>query len=104
MTVTRNICMSKLRDRSKHNALAEQNKPVEFPNIAQSEDRMLLSDALKILSDEERKIIALRTTACLKHSEIARVLGIPATTVRSKYRRALKKLKQYLTKGGAYRE
>lgn len=104
MTVTKNICISKLRARNKFNPLSDEDKPIAFPDISRSEDRMLLNEALKILTDEERKVIILKTVAQLKHREIATVLGIPQATVRSKYRRALKKLKQYLTKGGAYRE
>lgn len=104
MTVTKNICISKLRARNKLKPLSDEDKPIAFPDISRSEDRMLLNEALKILTDEERKVIILKTVAQLKHREIATVLGIPQATVRSKYRRALKKLKQYLTKGGAYRE
>lgn len=104
MTVTKNICISRLRNRSKLKPLSDEDKPIAFPDISKSEDRMLLNEALKILTDEERKVIILKTVAQLKHREIATVLGIPQATVRSKYRRALKKLKQYLTKGGAYRE
>lgn len=104
MTVTKNICISRLRNRSKLKPLSDEDKPIAFPDISRSEDRMLLNEALKILTDEERKVIILKTVAQLKHREIATVLGIPQATVRSKYRRALKKLKQYLTKGGAYRE
>ena len=102
MTVTRNICISRLRERKK--TLPVEEQPGDFPDISQSEDRIILNEALKSLSDEERRIVTLRSAAGLKHSEIAAVLGIPAATVRSKYRRALKKLKQYLTKGGAFRE
>ncbi len=104
MTVTRNICISKLRERKKLRPLDEQDEPAEYPGLVRSEDRILLSEALKQLSDDERKIVILRTSADLKHKEIATVLGMPAATVRSKYRRAIKKLRQYLTKGGAYRE
>ena len=104
MTVTRNICISKLRDRKRLSPMDAEDEPAEFPQLFQSEDRILLSEALQILSDEERKVVTLRSVAGLKHSEVAAVLGIPPATVRSKYRRALKKLKQYLTKGGAYRE
>lgn len=104
MTVTRNICISKLRDRKKLITLDEEDAPGDFPDLDHSENRILVSDALKTLSDEERRIIVLRSTADLRHREIAAVLGIPASTVRSKYNRAIKKLKQFLTKGGAFRE
>ncbi len=104
MTVTRNICISKLRERGKTLPLDEQEEPADFPAIAQSEDRMLISEALKTLTDEERRIVVLKSAAGLRHREIAAVLGIPPATVRSKYRRAIKKLKQFLMKGGAFRE
>lgn len=104
MTVTRNICISKLRDRNKTKPLDDTDKPVEFPEFVRSENRILLGEAMKILTDEERKVIILKAVAGLKHKEIATVLGMAPSTVRSKYHRAIKRLKQYLTRGGAFRE
>lgn len=105
MTVTRNICISKLRERKKLLPLDEQNElPAVFPDISRREDRIVISEALKALGDDERRIVILRSTAGLRHREIAAVLGIPPATVRSKYNRAIKKLKHMLTKGGAFRE
>lgn len=104
MTVTRNICMTKLRERKKHQPLGREDEAIDYFDTTQSDDRIALNEALKTLSDEERRIVLLHSVAGLRHKEIAAVLGIPASTAKSKYHRALKKLKQYLTKGGAYRE
>ena len=66
-----------------------------------TEDRTVLTAALSTLSDEERQIIMLHVTAGLKHREIAQLLELPLSTVLSKYRRALAKLKQKLEGGDA---
>ena len=66
-----------------------------------TEDRTVLTAALSALSEEERQIIMLHVTAGLKHREIAQLLELPLSTVLSKYRRALSKLKQKLEGGDA---
>lgn len=101
MTITRNICLTKLRERKKRQELEREEEAIEYFDTAQSDDRIALNEALKILSDEERRIIALHSVAGLKHREIAAVLDMPPSTARSKYRRALKKLRKHLTEGGA---
>lgn len=99
MTVTRNVCMTKLRERKKLQQLIEE-EPVEYFDSAQSDDRIALNAALKSLNDTERRIVLLHSVAGLKHREIATVLGLSLSNVKSKYHRALKKLKKYLTEGG----
>ena len=104
MTVTRNLCISRLRTRSKSTDLQSADEPADYSSIATSEDRIVLAEGLKALSDEEQRIVILHAVSGLKHREIAAVLGVPVSTVTSKYRRALKKLKTILEKGGAFRE
>ena len=104
MTVTRNLCISRLRTRSKTADLQSADEPADYSSIATSEDRIVLAEGLKTLSDEEQRIVILHAVSGLKHREIAAVLGVPVSTVTSKYRRALKKLKTILEKGGAFRE
>ena len=58
-----------------------------------SEDRVVLEAALRLLTGEERRIVMLHAVAGLKHRETAELLELPLSTVLSKYRRALKKLK-----------
>lgn len=58
------------------------------------ENEMFLEKAFSTLNKEERVIIILHMIDGLKHREISEVLGIPLSTVLSKYNRALKKLKK----------
>ena len=100
MTITRNLCISRLRQRSRTAALTGSDEPADYSSIMNSEDRIVLAEGLKALTEEEQRIILLHAAAGLKHREIAAVLGVPISTVTNKYRRALKKLKHILEKGG----
>lgn len=52
----------------------------------------VVEEMLKSLTEEERLIVTLTVFGGYKGQEIARILGRNHSTVRSKYRRALKKL------------
>ena len=100
-TIARNLCYMRFRDR-KHEA------DVELDDLNQTEmgelcrqienvaDRMALMAALEILKEDERQIVILHASAGMKHREIAASLQMPLATVLSKYRRAMKKLEEYL--------
>ncbi|MBR5472193.1 MAG: hypothetical protein IKU81_08835 [Oscillibacter sp.] len=60
------------------------------------EDRQLLQTALAALSQTERQVVLLHAVTGLKHREIAEILELPLATVLSKYRRALRKLKEWM--------
>lgn len=72
MTVTRNLCLHKLR------ACMEQ------------------------LGGEERRIFLLHAVAGFKHREIAEFMELPLATVLSKYSRAVKKMRKYLEEAELY--
>ena len=55
-------------------------------------DRMIVQEMLSELSEDERKIVALAVFGEYRGEDIARMLHMRHSTVRSKYRRALKKL------------
>ena len=88
----------KLRERGK----TQDMEPEEWDRLAAdnplvtSEDRQVLQAALDGLSDEERRVVILHAGTGWKHREIAQLLELPLSTVLSKYRRALSKLKQRL--------
>lgn len=90
-----NQCNTKLRRRMSRQTveLAEELK-YEAP----LEDQLIVSELLKDLSDEERKIVVLSVYGGYKGEEIAKFLKKPHSTVRSQYRRALKKLEEKLKK------
>ncbi len=103
LAITRNLALMKLRERSRTRDLS----PEDWESFAidshdvTAEDRTVLAAALSKLSDEERQVVMLHASAGLKHREIAQLLEMPLSTVLSKYRRALAKLKQTLEGGDA---
>lgn len=100
-TIARNLCYMKFREQKREADLgpeeAAELKPAEYcPQIEEAADKLVLDAALQLLKEEERKIVLLRTSAGMKHREIAAALDLPLATVLSKYNRAMKKLKDYL--------
>lgn len=56
----------------------------------------MLETAFQILSREECQIIMLHAVSGLKHREVGELLGLPLSTVLSKYNRGIKKLRGQL--------
>ena len=69
------------------------NEPAEIFDFDISID---LRNALNALSEEEREIVTLSAIGNYKSHEIAKITGYPASTVRSKLKRALKKMRDRL--------
>ena len=88
-----NQCKMHLRKKSVTGTVEMMEEPVFEPKM---EDAMVAEDMLAVLSDEERQIVALAVFGGYKGEEIARILHMKHSTVRSKYRRALKKLEQHI--------
>lgn len=99
-TIARNLCLMKLRtaSRTSDTPMEELEDSNYFASSDEHhvEDRMVLQAALDILAEEDRQIVILHAVSGLKHHEIAKSLGMPLSTVLSKYNRSLKKLKKYL--------
>lgn len=88
-----NQCMTFLRKK----AARGTSELMEEPSIELAlEDSMAAEDLLSVLSGEERQIVALSVFGGYKGEEIAQLLHIKHSTVRTKYRRALKKMERYL--------
>lgn len=101
-TIARNYCMMHYRKEQKKAELGFEeleNMPA-LSKIEKKEERMVLEAALGILTEEERQIVILHAVTGMKHREIARMLSMPLSTVLSKYRRSLTKLKAHLEGGG----
>lgn len=98
MTITRNLCLQKLRERRKLADLPQEDwEPyLESREEITPEDRLVLSACMESLSDEERQIVVLHAVSGFRHREIAALMALPLPTVLSKYTRALKKLRQRL--------
>ena len=100
-TITRNLCRDLQRSQSRDGQSPEDlENDARFSYISDPTDRLVLAAALKTLGDEERQVVLLHAVSGLKHREIAQDLGLPLSTVLSRYNRALKKLKRYLTEEG----
>ncbi len=96
LTIVRNLCYDRLNGR---------HDPVNIEDVAEpadeqtdpaglTETRMLINTAMSVLDDSEYQIVSLHALTGWKHREIADFTGIPLSTVLSKYRRALVKMKQ----------
>ena len=92
-TILVNQCMTFLR---KKNAKGVSELVWEPSFELNLEDGAVAEDLLSVLSEEEQQIVVLSVFGGYKGEEIARVLHIKHGTVRTKYRRALKKMERYL--------
>lgn len=101
LTITRNLCLRRLQERKRSSDLpqADWERCLEGREELLPEDRLLLTQCMERLTDQERNIVVLHVVSGFKHREIAEMLSLPLATVLSKYRRALKKLKQSFGKG-----
>lgn len=102
ITIAKNLCLMKLRERKKTADIEEDEFFVDAhynENAMSPEDRFILNECMNALSDEERQIVVLHAVSGFKHREIASFLDMALPTVLSKYNRALKKLKNSLSKG-----
>lgn len=97
-TIARNVCLMKMRQQKHYVAFSveQAQPPLDFDQIEDLEDRIVLKTAFQILSQEECQIIFMHAVTGLKHREIGELLNIPLSTVLSKYRRGLMKLKSQL--------
>lgn len=93
MTVTRNLALDRLRERSRTAELPPEDWSTADDSALTQEDRLTLEALLGLLSGDERQIVTLHALTGLRHREIASLLGLPLPTVLSKYNRSMKKLK-----------
>ena len=88
-----NQCKTQWKKRSLSETVELKEEPFYHPSL---EDQVLTEDFLSCLNGEERKIVVLAVFGGYKGDEIAKILGCKHSTIRSKYRRALKKLERKL--------
>lgn len=96
--ITKNTALKHLRAAQRSGIPME-----ELPQSAHSpdpflavENRIVTQAVMEKLNAEERQIVVLHAVAGMKHREIADLLEKPISTILNKYRRALKKLENYL--------
>ncbi len=91
-----NQCISELRKRRPY-GLHRLVKDESFE--AYHEDRVVAEDILSVLTKDERQIVVLFIFGGYTGDEIAKLLHMKSSTVRSKYRRALRKMEDNAKSG-----
>lgn len=86
-----NRCKKSLKKRSRREILKEEPETAYEPSLGSQAE---ILELLGKLEDEERLIVSLTVFGGYKGEDIARMLNKNHSTVRSKYRRALKKLEK----------
>ena len=100
LTITRNLAYNRIRDARNLDDVDEHTELSGGHGMARAETRLLLETALETLSDDERQIVILHAMTGWKHREIAEWMGVPLSTVLSKYRRALQKMREEIGRKG----
>lgn len=91
--IVTNICRRKRKEYSKKTVPLEEN---QTDWVEDSPEYLDVRRALKILSEEERQIVGMSVLAGYNSREIAKMLNLRASTVRSKLRRSLEKMRKLL--------
>ena len=102
LTITRNLCYRKMRERKRNYDIPQEDwEPYLSTNQnISAEDKLVLTQCMTLLDDEERQTVILHAVAGFKHREIAELMDMPLATIISKYNRSLKKLENALREGG----
>jgi RNA polymerase sigma-70 factor (ECF subfamily) len=79
-------------------AVAEARDPVPLPDVPELPDDLVA--ALGTLDPEDRAVVVLRHLFDYDSHEIARMLGVPPATVRTRLRRALQRMRPLLAGRG----
>lgn len=95
-TIARNHALMKIRDRQKqsHVNLDDVYDVGKENNIEDDLHKEQLVDVLlTTLKEDERQIVIMHAMSNMKHKDIAKIMNMPLSTVLSKYKRSLKKLR-----------
>ncbi|NEP76351.1 sigma-70 family RNA polymerase sigma factor [Okeania sp. SIO2G5] len=105
MTMVRSRAIDRVRRRgSRHRFLqrwqrfsnTHQDTPLPLDEVSHDEQAQLVQEALSTLSAREREVLEIAYYKGASQSQIAKQLNIPLGTVKSRSRKALKKLRQRL--------
>jgi len=104
ITIAKNHCYKVLRNQiwNEEDKLTTEASTDDFAE--KSDNKATIWQYLNLLKESERQIIVLHAVAGFKHRETAEILNMRLSTVLSTYNRGIKKLKKYLTCGGAFNE
>lgn len=95
-TIVRNECFNKMK-KLKRNSKEDIDKVIDNSSFENEIlGRIDIAGLLSNLDDCEREIVALHIFSGFSHRDIARIISKPYGSVRVKYSKALKKLKEHL--------
>ena len=99
--IARNLSLLRLRNQRKEVSIPYEDfeESYDTNQDISIEEKIVIREFMKILSEEEREIIYLHVISGFKFREISHICNLALPTVLSKYHRALKKLKKELEKG-----
>ena len=100
-TILVNVCRKRLKKQARQTvkedaAFFEREEETEPGKSPEYELSMDLKKAFSVLSEEERAVIGLSVFSGYRSEEIGRMLGLKDSTVRSKRKRALRKMEIWL--------
>ena len=99
------ILVNQANDYLKKHRMNRTNELVDEPFYhPELSDALISKEMLSTLSEEERRIVTLAVFGGYKGEEIAGMIGQRHSTIRSKYRRALKKLEKIVLAGEVQNE
>jgi RNA polymerase sigma-70 factor (ECF subfamily) len=90
----RSVPFSRFENEKGQNVLAENIAAKPLNLIENFSDKRVLEEALQALPEKEQKVINLRHRDGMSFREIAEVLGESINTIKSRYRRTLKVLRE----------
>ncbi|MCM1290082.1 MAG: RNA polymerase sigma factor [Corallococcus sp.] len=96
LTIAKNLCYTKFRQNSRFCEMTDEAIEGHFADNDRmsADDKIVVTQCLSRLAEDERKIVVLHAVSGLKHRDIAKLTDIPISTVISKYNRAIKKLQK----------
>lgn len=96
-TIVKNLVRDRWRKGEREELMGDMPEgELAIPETDRSDAAIVLRQAMRVLSAEEREIVLLHAVSGLKHREIAAMLERPLSTVLSRYHRALGKLRAAL--------
>ena len=103
LTIAMNLCREYVRENSQMTVEEDLQTPAVSEAVINTENGILLSGALKKLTDAQREAVLLHHFYGYKDREIARMTGAACGTVKSRIRQGLEKLNRLLDKSDFYK-
>lgn len=96
MGIAKNTARRRMREGQRETVLPEEswNRMEAVASGLPSEEQIVLRSLLQRLGADEYRLVVLHSVSGMRFREIAEALGLPLSTVLSRYHRAMKKLKK----------